>query len=321
MTDEQGIPDGRRFGGSCFGRCVAEGLAVALLMLFFVISGTVQAQQLEPRTYMPAPINLNIIGLSTLYSRGGVVTDVASPIQNINADVYTVAPYYARTFGLFGRQANVSLVTPYAWGTITGDVFDVSRSVDRSGFGDPTVRLTMNLLGGPALTPQEFRQLKPETTLGASITVNAPFGQYDSSKLINLGANRWAVKPELGLSQPVGDWVLEFYTGVWLFETNDNYFGGQVRKQDPLGVFQTHIVYNVLPGLWAAVDFAYYTGGSTTVNGKPQNDRQDNTRGGLTLSLPITRGQSLKLAWARGVSTRVGSSFETVAVAWQLMWF
>jgi hypothetical protein len=181
--------------------------------------------------------------------------------------------------------------------------------------------LTMNLLGGPAMTPQEFRQREPETILGASITIHAPFGQYDSSKLINLGTNRWAVKPELGLSQPVGDWVLEFYTGVWLFETNDNYFGGQVRKQDPLGVFQTHIVYNVLPGLWAAVDFAYYTGGSTTVNGKPQNDRQDNTRGGLTLSLPITRGQSLKLAWARGVSTRVGSSFETVAVAWQLMWF
>ena len=119
----------------------------------------------------------------------------------------------------------------------------------------------------------------------------------------------------------VGDWVLEFYTGVWLFETNDNFFGGQVRKQDPLGVFQTHIVYNVLPGLWAAVDFAYYTGGSTSVDGKPQNDRQDNTRGGLTLSVPITRGQSLKLAWARGVSTRVGSSFETVALAWQLMWF
>jgi hypothetical protein len=321
MTDGQGIPDGRRFGGSCFGRCVAEGFAVALLMLFFGIPGTGQAQQLEPRTYMPAPIDLNIIGLSALYSRGGVVTDVASPIQNINADVYTAAPYYARTFGLFGRQANVSLVTPYAWGTITGDVQDVSRSVDRSGFGDPTLRLTMNLLGGPALTPQEFRQLKPETTLGASITVNAPFGQYDSSKLINLGTNRWACKPELGLSQPVGDWVFEFYTGVWLFETNDNFFGGQVRKQDPLGVFQAHIVYNVLPGLWAAADFAYNTGGSTTVDGKPQNDRQDNTRGGLTLSVPITRGQSLKLAWARGVSTRVGSSFETVAVAWQLMWF
>ena len=321
MTDEQEIPNERRFGWPCFGRWVAEGIAGALLILSLGIPETVPAQQLEPRSYMPTPIGLNIIGLGTLYSRGGVVTDVASPIQNIDADVYTLAPYYGRTFGLFGRSANLTLVTPYAWGTVTGEVQDVSRSVDRSGLGDPTVRLTMNLLGGPALTPQEFRQHKPETTLGASITVNAPFGQYDSSKLINLGANRWACKPELGLSQPVGDWVFEFYTGVWLFETNDNFFGGQVRKQDPLGVFQAHVVYNVLPHLWAAVDFAYYTGGSTTVDGKPQNDRQDNTRGGLTLSVPIARNQSLKLAWARGVSTRIGSSFETVAVAWQLMWF
>ncbi len=107
MTDEQEIPNERRFGWPCFGRWVAEGIAGALLMLSLGIPGTVQAQQLEPRTYLPTPIGLNLIGLGTLYSRGGVVTDIASPIQNIDADVYTLAPYYAtdvrplRAFGEF----------------------------------------------------------------------------------------------------------------------------------------------------------------------------------------------------------------------------
>jgi hypothetical protein len=215
----------------------------------------------------------------------------------------------------------VTATTPYVWGYVRGDVQDVGHTADRSGFGDPALRLAVNLMGGPALTPLEFARHEPETTLGASLVVTAPFGQYDPSKLINIGTNRWSFKPELGISQPIGDWALEFYAGVWLFEDNDNYFGGQVRKQDPLASFQTHIVYNVRPRLWAAFDFTYYAGGKTTVNGKPQNDRQENTRGGLTVSVPMTLHQSLKLTYARGVSTRIGSEFETIGIAWQWLWF
>lgn len=284
-------------------------------------SGTARAQQLEPRAYSPAPIGLNFLGLGALYTTGGVVTDPASPIQNVQARVYTAAPYYGRTFGLFGRLANVTVTTPFAEADAHGDVQDVGRSIDRSGLLDPQVRFAVNLLGGPALTPSAFRQHKPESTLGASLTVIAPYGQYESAKLINLGTNRWACKPELGFSHPAGDWTFELYAGVWLFEANDKFFGGQVRRQDPLASYQAHIVYEVRPRLWAAADFTYYTGGETTLNGKPQNDRQGNTRGGLTVSAPVKQDQSLKLTWSRGVSTRIGSSFDTFGVVWQLLWF
>ncbi len=296
-------------------------LSCLMLATLFGSGNSVQAQQLEPRAYSPAPIGLNFIGLGALYTSGGVVTDMASPIQNVQARVYAVAPYYGRTFGLFGRLANVTVTTPFATANVHGDVYDVGRSIDRSGLLDPQLRFAVNLLGGPALTPQEFHQHKPETTLGASITVNAPFGQYDSAKLINLGTNRWACKPELGLSHPVGDWTFELYAGVWLFEANDNFFGGQVRRQDPLQSYQAHIVYEVRPRLWAAADFTYYAGGETTLNDKPQNDRQGNTRAGLTVSAPIKQDQSFKLTWARGVSTRIGSNFDTFGAAWQLLWF
>jgi hypothetical protein len=293
-------------------------LAIAMLLS---CAGTAQAQQLEPRAYSPAPTGLNFLGLGALYSSGGVVTDPSLPIQNVQARVYTAAPYYGRTFGLFGRLANVTLTTPFATAKVHGDVYDVSQSIERAGLLDPQLRFAVNLLGGPALTPREFRQHKPETTLGASITVNVPFGEYDSTKLINLGTNRWACKPELGLSYPAGDWTFELYAGVWLFEANDNFFGGQVRRQDPLASYQAHIVYEVRPRLWAAFDMTYYVGGETTLNGQPQHDRQGNTRGGLTLSAPVKQDQSIKLTWARGVSTRIGSSFDTIGVVWQLLWF
>jgi hypothetical protein len=291
------------------------------VVMFFGVASFAQAQQLEPRVYSPAPIGLNFVGVGTLYSDGGVVTDISSPVQNIDAEVTSVIPYYARTFGLLGRLANASIAVPYGWATVEGEVFDVARSVDRSGLLDPQLRFAVNLLGGPALSPKEFREHKQGTTLGLSLTAYAPLGEYDGSKLINLGTNRWAFKPELGLSQPLGKWTFELAAGVWFFETNNDYFGGQVREQDSLASYQGHIVYNFLPNGWAAINYTYYAGGSTTVNGRAMNDRQGNERGGLTLSLPVMQSQSVKLAWSKGVSTRIGSSFETFGVTWQWLWF
>ena len=302
-------------------RVIGFEAGFAIFTALLLCAWPASAQQLEPRAYSPSPIGANFLGLGYLYSTGSVVIDPSLPIQNVHARIHTVVPYYGRTFGLLGQQASVTLVTPYALGTVTGEVQDESRRVDLSGLVDPQVRFAVNLLGGPALTPEEFFKHAPETALGTSLTMIAPFGQYNPARLVNLGTNRWAFKPELGLSQPLGNWGFEFYAGVWFFTANDDYVGGEVRRQDPLASFQTHVVYSVRPRLWAAFDFTYYVGGGSTVNGTNQNNRQDNTRGGLTLSVPVTSSQSLKVNWARGVSTRVGSEFESIGIAWQLLWF
>jgi Putative MetA-pathway of phenol degradation len=302
-------------------KSVLASLALCVVITSLLIdTERVSAQQLEPRAYSPSPVGLNFFGVGFLYSYGGVVLDPSLPIENVHAKVYNALPYYGRTFGLFGRQASVTLTTPYAWATVHGDVQDTSRSADRSGLADPQFRFAANLIGGPALTPQEFSRHKLETSLGASLTVSAPFGQYHPSKLINLGTNRWALKPELGLSQPFGKWSFELYAGVWLFTTNDDFYGGQTKKQDPLATYQAHVVYSVYPRLWTALDFTYYAGGGSSVDGQRQGDRQANTRGGMTVSVPIWKTQSLKMTWARGVSTRIGSSFNTVGLAWQWLW-
>ena len=297
-------------------------MAAGLFLLVFVGNiGSANAQQLEPRAYAPAPTGLNFTGLATLYSSGGVVTDPSLPIDNVSAHVWCVSPYYGRTFGLFGRLATATVALPYAWAHVEGDVQDVSRSVDRSGILDVPLRFGINLFGCPAMAPRDFVQHKRDTTIGASISVSAPIGEYDGTKLINLGTNRWAYKPELGLTQAFRRWIFEAYGGVWFFETNDDFFGGHVREQDPLATLQTHLVYNFTPRVWAAANFTFYEGGSTTVDGESKDDRQSNTRGGLTLSVPLGKNQTLKATWAQGVSTRVGSSFQTVGLAWQLLWF
>jgi hypothetical protein len=300
---------------------VARRLAACALVFLAVSAGIAGAQQLEPRAYSPAPVGTNYFGLALHDLRGGVVTDPSLPLEDVSAHVNMTTPFYGRTFALFGRSTSLGIAAPYAWGTVAGQVFEEFREVRRSGFGDPQLRFAVNFIGGPAMTPLEFRNRIRRTTLGFSLVASVPVGEYDGSKLINLGTNRWAFKPELGLSLPAGRWDLELYGGVWVFGDNGDFFGGMRREQEPLPTAQAHVVYTFKPALWLAGDFTYYWGGQSTLDGVQKDDRQDNTRGGLTMAIPTVGRQSLKLTWARGVSTRVGSSFQTFGVAYQWVWF
>jgi outer membrane putative beta-barrel porin/alpha-amylase len=281
----------------------------------------VQAQELEPRAYSPNPSGANFVLLAYGRATGDVVFDPSVPITNVDARVNSAALFYGRTFGLFGRSASAAVQLPYVWGHVEGDVFEERRDVYRSGLGDLRLRLTTNLIGGPAMSRREFASRRPRSTLGASLVAVAPSGQYDPSKLVNVSTNRWSFKPEVGLSQPVGRWFLELYGGAWIFTDNNDFFGGSRRSQDTLYALQGHVSYNFRPRLWLAGDATFYTGGRTTVDGVQKADLQRNTRLGLTLAVPVKRRSALKLSWSRGVTTRIGGDFDTLAAGYQILWF
>jgi hypothetical protein len=163
-------------------------------------------------------------------------------------------------------------------------------------------------------------QREPKTTLGMSVTVNIPTGEYFSDKLVNIGTNRWAAKTELGVTHPVGKWLLEAYAGAWWFEDNDEFFGGQRREQDPLASVQVHVSYTFKPRLWLALNTTYYEGGQSTVNGVDKDDRQSNSRAGLTFSVPVGKDYSIKFNWSRGATTRIGSNFTNYGISLQYAW-
>jgi len=290
---------------------VALGLGVA----------SATAQQLTPRVYAPNPTGGNIVLLSYGRSTGELLFDPALPFDDVNATINSGSLLYGRTFGLFGRSANAGVALPYVWGEIDGLVEGEFQRITRSGLGDLRANLTVNVLGGPALTLREFAARRPDTVLGVSLAVSVPTGQYDPSKLINIGSNRWSFKPEMGVSKTLGRWYLELYGGVWIFGTNTNFFGGSVREQDPLGTFQAHVSYTFKARLWLAADATFYTGGRTTLDGVVNADVQSNSRVGVTLALPVGRRSALKVAWATGFTTRIGADFDTVGVAWQTVWF
>jgi hypothetical protein len=284
-------------------------------------ASALHAQELEPRTYSPSPIGTNFIVAGYSRVSGDVLTDPSLPIRGVNAQLNSFVLGYVHTFALAGRTASIGLAAPFLTGDLSGQVINAPTEVHRAGIGDVQLRFALNLIGSPALPPEAFMQAPPRTSLGASLTVQAPTGQYIPTRLVNVGNNRWAFKPEIGLSQPWGDWFFEATVGAWFFTNNNDYFNGHERSQAPLTVTQLHGGYSFRPGLWLAVDLGYALGGETSVDGAPGSSRQGNARGGVTLALPLGHGWSTKLAWSRGFITRAAGNYQIVTVALQYRWF
>jgi hypothetical protein len=278
------------------------------------------AQDLEPRAYSNSPVGLNFLVAGYAYSQGGLSTEPAVPIQDARLEIHGVVLAYARALDLWGKSGKFDVIVPYADLSGTALVAGVQRERNVSGFGDPRLRLSVNLYGAPALPPAQFAGYQRDLVIGASVQVSAPGNQYDSSRLVNIGTNRWSVKPDVGLAKTFGRLTADATAGVTYYSANDDYFGGNRREQAPVYSIQAHLSYDLGAGVWAGIGATFYSGGRTTVNGVRNNDALDNSRAGATLALPVDRHNSLKLSFSRGVTTRIGTSFDTLAVAWQYRW-
>lgn len=292
---------------------------VCLAILPFTLSG----QDLDPRAYVRVPVKTTTLITGMVYSYGGVVSEPTLPVKNIKADVISGTLGVAQSFSLFGLSAQSLVVIPYSYAKVTGEVGDQQRSLSRTGFSDMRMRLSVLFLGAPAATlPQMMKDKTRKTILGASINIVAPTGEFFPDKLINLGTNRWAFRPELALSQPLGKRCLfDLYGGVWLFTNNSTFYPGNVlRKQEPMGAFQGHFSYNVNARSWVAFNATFYSGGESSLEGVAKDDRQSNMRIGLTAMVPTGKMSSLKFAASTGAVVRIGQDFTTFSLGWQKSW-
>src|SRR6476661_4627183 len=114
-------------------------------------AASANAQEMEPRAYVPAPIGVNFAQLAFVHTSGGIAVDPSLPLDNVEARLNAATLGYLRTFSMFGHAASVGGGLPYVWGNVEGDVFEARRSVTRSGIGDVRARIAVNLFGGPAL--------------------------------------------------------------------------------------------------------------------------------------------------------------------------
>ena len=294
-----------------------ERLGTTLLLLAAGAS-PLAAQELEPRAYTNAPIGMDFFIVGYGFIHGDVLVDATSPVEDARLTSHTLLLAYARSLKLGSDAGKVDVLLPY--GSASGNATLGGQTIyrDIGGFADPSVRLSWNFHGAPALTLPEFQTYRPNWVVGASLRVSVPLGQYDESKLLNIGTNRFTFKPELGVSKTWRRWTFEMATSASLFTDNDEYLGTQHREQDAVFAQQVHVIRSFDKGFWAGLDATYYTGGRSTVDGVENDDEQSSSRAGLTVAIAVNPRNTVKLYASTGTTARVGGDFDSAGAAWQI---
>jgi len=294
--------------------------AVAVTLAAVMLCSAVRAQDLEPRAYSNSPTGLNFLVVGYGYATGSVLTDPALPLDNVTNDSHFGVLAYARSLNVFGKSAKVDVIVPFGSLYAKGVVFGKPHERFVIGLGDQAFRFSMNFIGAPALTAAEFKNYRQDLILGASLRLVVPVGQYDDTRLVNIGSNRWSLKPEIGCSKAFGHWTAEVAPAVTLYTDNGDFFGGHTRAQAPIYSVQTNLSYTFVPSCWLALNAGYFVGGRTTVDGVTNNDQQEGPRFGATLALPVTRNHSVKFYALTGFNADRQHDFDAVGVAWQYRW-
>jgi hypothetical protein len=308
-----------------FTRIVKSLISLAVALSSPVLLG---AQDLAPRAYLIVPTHSNAVTLTYSLQDGGLSFGNLVPITDTKAVVNLGIVSYTHSLNFIGRSSNFTASLPYAAGNIHATINDAERTGYRSGLFDTSYRFSVNLIGGPAMSTREIFKWKQKTLVGASLTVVAPTGQYDPTRLINWGNNRWALKSEVGLSRRWDHWIVDSYFGGWYYTSNPEFFshnqfnpGISTRQQNPVFAFEGHLSYDVKPRLWASLDGNYWHGGITSLNNVANPATlQSNSRVGGTISVPITPHQSMKFAYSNGAYIKYGGNFQSVSIAWQYSW-
>ena len=261
--------------------------AATRLLLMLLISTGAAAQDLEPRAYSNLPIGQNFLIAAYAHSEGEIAPSPSVPIKDFDLTIDGYVGGYARSIDMWGKSGRVDVV----WSRIcmkgSAIVNEVKIKGDRCGTSDPQAKLTYLFYGAPAMNLAQYKVTPVSRVIGVSVAVSPPLGDYNNENIINTGSNRWTVKPEIGISNRRGNWSLEASYGVRLFTDNDKYAGQTKLEQDPLYQLQAHAIYHLKQGRWLSVNGNYFWGGETQKDGLGSDDRQENSRIGVTLGLSL----------------------------------
>lgn len=302
---------------------LAQKILLILLFLFlvqFFNYNNLYAQELEPRHLSNIPVGMNYLLLGYGYATGDLLLDPSLPIEDLNANLHTALGVYVRTINFFSLSGKIDVIVPFAKGNWTGLLEGENTSTAHTGLGDPRIRFSFNFFGAPALSLSEFKNYKQEIVVGASLQIIAPLGQYDPTKLINLGSNRWTFRPQIGISKSINNLIIETYLSGWFFTSNNNFFNGNRLTQNPIFAWKVHFIYTFKSKMWFALDAGYGIGGRTFINSEKRETRISTIRLGADLAIPFLKQHTFKISYISGIRLERGPDFDAVALIYQYRW-
>jgi len=288
------------------------------LIFFLLVTNLALTQDIEPRRWRVLPIGTNVIGAAYLYSNGNLLLDPVLEAEDVAMDIHTIAVSYVKPFKLQNAKMRFDIQLPFTTATWNGLVSGQPATVSRNGLADPRIRLSYNIIGPPSGSTEEYISfLKSNavyTTVGVSLAVRLPFGNYLEDKLLNIGFNRLTIRPQIGMVHNWNKWSYELTASVFLFTENQAFYNGNSRTQTPVYALQNHLNYQFSKTIWTSIGLSYGTGGTTSINDVSKNDLREDLLFGYSFGVKIKPNQSLKLSYLRSATQQsLGNKVNTLA--------
>jgi hypothetical protein len=233
-------------------------------------------------------------------------TNPFDPAHTVSADAQIDATLalagYAKVFPLLDRAAMAAIIVPMGRLSAELNAGAISTAQSASGFGDPMLEFDLNVVGprGQKGIPDVLRY-EPGFSMDVLVDLAIPIGEYDNTKPLNIGQNRWYGRVGLPIVWQLGPWVpgrrttLELLPAVWLFGPNDDYVG-KTLETDPMFQLDAHLSRDLTERFWVALDGVWYVGGKATVDGVA-GEKLNNLGLGFTLGYGIDDNLALTVGY------------------------
>jgi hypothetical protein len=270
-------------------------------------------------------MGVNFAGIAYAYTEADIGFDPVLELENVEMEKHTWAGKYIRTFELLNKSARIDLTQGYQKAKWQGLQQGEPAATDRDGLSDTFARFAINLYGSPPLKGEEYRNYRSasdvDTIVGVGLAVRLPTGNYLEEKLLNLGGNRFAFRPQIGVSHRRGKWTTELTGEVAFYTENDEFYDGNRLEQAPLYWAHGHVIYTFRPGLWLSTSGGVDIGGETTINGVDKDDEKHNLGWKLSGAYPINRKVGLTLSYMN-IETQesTGADSKSLIVSLSFLW-
>ncbi len=312
--------------------------AVAFAAFFVLLScGAALAQDDGARAYWKAMNHTNILAFQYLPFSGDASDSQAFdpvhyiyPESEVQANLFILT--YARHFTLLDRPAifGANLLGGNLGVESFGNPLDAGSGPgfkqSAHGFGDPSVQLTLNLVGAPAIrTIYDVTKYEPKAVLDISVMGAFPIGEYDSNKVVNLGLNRWWGRLALPFTYHFGPYVPGYRTSLEivpsvLFLGSNGDFLGRTLDNDPLYQLEAHVTRDVFARFFASVDFLYRHGALSEIDGMEVAEDLDILSLGFTLDYEMNDNVGVRVSYHTIVGGDSGLDGDMFRIAVNFGW-
>jgi hypothetical protein len=277
-----------------------RSLAVTTIALLLIQSG-LYAQGDGPRAYLLAPKGVWGVNAKWLNLDQNIApANVFVPGADISVDVFPITLFH--TFSIKGRFSQVYfMLNP---GTASATATEIppelpipqGTTLNASGFSDGLAGFKLGLIGAPAISVADFAKSPMQFSLFADARVWYS-GSYESSKILNLGSNRFTFQFSapmaipLNKNRPRATW-LEVAPSIEFFTANSDPSRGNSANevtQSPLFIIENHLSHNFTSKLWAVANLRYQYGGETSADGVKDDNKMSILGGGLGMGYQVLK--------------------------------